>query len=98
MNREQKIAELKHQSEALQSQIGQVNARIKDLEQGSVVQKLIAYVDDDKCIGCGKCVSVCPVSAITIDNTIARIARDVCTGCGNCVSVCPQRAITLEAL
>jgi len=49
----------------------------------------------DKCTGCGKCVSSCPFSLISIEEDKAKIAVG-CTFCGACVEVCPFEAIELE--
>ena len=46
----------------------------------------------DQCIGCGSCLPVCPVSAITL-NGVASIDGLVCIGCGACPATCPTEAI-----
>jgi Fe-S-cluster-containing hydrogenase component 2 len=59
------------------------------------VRKLIE-VDDERCIDCGACVSLCPVAAITFDEDNSVIFNDKkCLGvtCGLCVDACPVRAI-----
>ena len=50
-------------------------------------------VDMEKCTGCGACVSVCPVSAISIENGKAVIS-DACIECGVCFAQCPVGAIS----
>lgn len=62
------------------------------------------YIPDislEKCIGCGKCVKVCPVLAIATeekedDKKKAFINTEICLGCGICVRNCPTKAITLK--
>jgi len=48
------------------------------------------------CLGFGDCVSVCPVSAICIENSLARIDRRKCIGCAVCIKACPTGVITIE--
>ena len=55
---------------------------------------MAAIVDMEKCIGCGKCVEVCPVEAIHMEDGKAQIS-DECIECGACVVECPSEAISL---
>lgn len=48
-----------------------------------------------KCIGCGKCVRVCPFDAIDMVEKKA-IINEKCTACGQCVEACPVKAIEKE--
>lgn len=47
-----------------------------------------------KCIGCTKCVPVCPFAAINMIDKKATM-NEACTLCGACVQVCPVNAITI---
>jgi len=49
---------------------------------------------DIRCIKCGKCVEVCPVEAIVIDQRGRRISRAKCNLCLACAEVCPTGAIS----
>ena len=54
-------------------------------------------VDKDTCIGCGACVSMCPVGAIQFDeNGKASINPEICIKCRTCEGVCPVSAITIK--
>ncbi len=46
------------------------------------------------CISCQKCVKVCPVEAIYMENNLAIIDPTKCINCGECAAVCPQHCIT----
>jgi len=55
-----------------------------------------AFVIADLCDGCGLCVQVCPVNAITLEEKKAKINPFICTGCGACIPVCPREAIDFK--
>ncbi|HOJ86034.1 MAG: FAD-binding protein [Elusimicrobiales bacterium] len=48
------------------------------------------------CIGCTKCVTVCPFGAISMVDKKAVIDLTKCTLCGACVSVCPVKSIVIS--
>ena len=56
-----------------------------------------AVYDTYKCVGCGKCVFICPYDAIEW-NPIGtpEINVEACVGCGACAIVCPHQAIELK--
>jgi NAD-dependent dihydropyrimidine dehydrogenase PreA subunit len=53
----------------------------------------MVWIDAQRCIGCGRCVEVCPVGAIALANDKAHIGRDLCTGCMACIDACPEGAV-----
>jgi heterodisulfide reductase subunit A len=58
------------------------------------LEPTIAYVDEEKCSGCGICVPLCPFQAIEMNERgRAKIDELLCMGCGVCASSCPSRAI-----
>ena len=54
-------------------------------------------VDKKKCIGCGTCVQLCPVNAISFDKDgLAQIDQNKCIKCGTCEASCPVSAIKIN--
>lgn len=52
-----------------------------------------ARVDDQQCLACGGCITVCPEDAIVMVGTHAMVQSRRCIGCGICVKTCPVGAI-----
>jgi len=57
------------------------------------VQKLFTAA---KCIGCGECCRVCPVSACSLTPDGVATDGDLCTLCGKCAEVCPTLATEMS--
>ncbi|NCA85581.1 MAG: 4Fe-4S dicluster domain-containing protein [Clostridia bacterium] len=51
---------------------------------------------DDLCIGCSKCMNICPTHAIRVRNGKARLMDNRCIDCGECYRICPVSAIIIE--
>lgn len=51
-------------------------------------------IDSQKCVGCGKCASLCPMKNLKIEHKLA-MAGNKCTMCYRCINDCPKQAITL---
>ena len=57
----------------------------------------VSHIDEDLCIGCGVCISICPYKAIAKDeNGLAKVNEVLCKGCGTCAASCPERAIMMH--
>lgn len=61
-----------------------------------MIRKIIK-IDEEKCNGCGICVSACHEGAIGMVNGKAKLMRDdYCDGLGDCLPGCPVNAISFE--
>ena len=54
------------------------------------------HVEQDRCVGCGMCTSICAHSAITVTDKKASIDHGKCLGCGRCIAICPCNAIDVD--
>ena len=61
------------------------------------MKRKIIIIDQEKCNGCGVCVSDCPEGALRIIDGKARLVGDLlCDGLGACMKSCPEDAISVE--
>jgi ferredoxin len=62
-----------------------------------VGKRNIVVIDEDKCNGCGLCISACAEGAIQLVDGKAKLVSDTyCDGLGACLGECPQDAITID--
>lgn len=60
------------------------------------VYHALARIDEKNCIGCTRCIRVCPTDAICGTNKLMHtVISDECTGCGLCQDACPVDCIEL---
>jgi Na+-translocating ferredoxin:NAD+ oxidoreductase subunit B len=65
-------------------------------ENGVEGAALVAVIDEERCIGCLKCLPPCPVDAIVGARKLMHtVIADLCTGCELCVAPCPVDCITM---
>jgi coenzyme F420-reducing hydrogenase delta subunit len=56
-----------------------------------------AVYDVQKCVGCDKCIFICPYNALEFEPfATPRLVEEKCVGCGACQLVCPQHAIQVR--
>lgn len=59
----------------------------------------IAYIVEQDCIGCAKCIAACPVDAILgAAKFMHTVITSECTGCELCIAPCPVDCIEMKAL
>lgn len=56
----------------------------------------LAVVFEEICIGCSRCIKVCPTDAILgAPKQIHSVLQEACTGCGGCLDRCPTEAVQM---
>jgi len=82
-----------------QAQAAAAKAAIPLVKGYVSVDPIVSHVDQDQCIGCGLCVSLCPFKAIEMikagKKRKARTIAASCKACGICSSHCPVFAISM---
>ncbi|MGY0217622.1 electron transport complex subunit RsxB [Endozoicomonadaceae bacterium StTr2] len=70
-----------------------------DDEHGEEKPPMVAYIREDECIGCTKCIQACPVDAILgAAKQMHTVIVSECTGCDLCVEPCPVDCIDMVPL
>jgi ferredoxin len=55
-------------------------------------------LDQNKCMGCGTCLLVCPHAVLSLSNGKVEIVnRDACMECGACARNCPSDALDVRS-
>jgi len=54
--------------------------------------------NEDRCIHCGACVTICPTYAFEVDSQTREIRfhDEKCVACGLCIKACPPRAMEVH--
>ncbi len=61
------------------------------------MKRPMVLIDEEKCDGCGDCITACAEGALKlVDGKAKIIADNLCDGIGVCLGECPQGAITVE--
>jgi electron transport complex protein RnfB len=58
---------------------------------------MVAWIDEERCIGCARCLAPCPVDAIVgASKFLHSVLIDRCTGCELCLPPCPVDCIDMR--
>jgi len=61
-----------------------------------MLKRKIITIHEEKCNGCGKCVTACHEGAIELVDGVAKLVSDIyCDGLGDCLPECPTGAIEM---
>ena len=66
-------------------------------ENGVESPPRVAWIDEERCIGCARCLAPCPVDAIVgAPKFLHTVLTDRCTGCELCLAPCPVDCIEMR--
>ena len=88
-------------SESIAQALAAASRAIIPMAKGQIQSEAItAHVDEEECIGCGLCISMCPYNAAEFvrthdDKWVSKINEILCKGCGACAVICPKMAIEM---
>ena len=76
-----------------------VKAKPLNPEYGQHKPKQVAFIIEQDCIGCVKCIAVCPVDAILgAAKMMHTVIAAECTGCELCIAPCPVDCIEMKSI
>ena len=91
--------------------LGYGDCEVKCPHGAIIMDKEVAYIDQNLCISCGKCISACPKNVIkqlpkdskvyvacnqNCTKVLLEDCLKACTSCGKCKKVCPHKAIIVK--
>lgn len=86
-----------HQTIAALATLLQCDTLTLNPENGVEQPVQVAFIIEDLCIGCTKCIQVCPVDAIIgASKRMHSVIAVECTGCELCIPACPVDCIELH--
>lgn len=76
-----------------------LKTKLLNPEYGVHKPKQVAFIIEEDCIGCVKCIAVCPVDAILgAAKLMHTVITAECTGCELCIAPCPVDCIEMKPL
>jgi len=68
-------------------------------DNGIEAAPAVAFIDEERCIGCTRCLPPCPVDAIVgAPRLMHTVVAELCTGCELCIAPCPVDCIRMVPL
>jgi heterodisulfide reductase subunit A len=83
------IPETVSQASAAAAKVGSLFSQTELIHEPTIVP-----VDDERCSGCGICITMCPYGARSLDRDrgVIVVNEILCEGCGSCAAACPSGA------
>lgn len=62
------------------------------------METIAGVVEANACSGCGMCVAICPVGAVSLHDHCRPVVSGACTACGMCAAVYPRVSLPCQAI
>ena len=68
---------------------------VVDPKEGLRILEEEISLDENECVDCGACISICPQEVFSFDEEFRlRVDAKRCVLCGRCIEICPHRALS----
>ncbi|HOT02694.1 MAG TPA: 4Fe-4S binding protein [Methanolinea sp.] len=72
-----------------------VKDKLADLGASVRILEEEISLDENECVDCGACISICPQEVFSFDEEFRlRVDAKRCVLCGRCIEICPHRALS----
>ena len=74
-----------------------VQRRLEELGVSVRVMENAIVRDEEECVDCGACISICPQEVFSFDEEWKlRVRSERCVLCGKCIQACPHGALSQQ--
>lgn len=73
------------------------NCAKAQLNDFGLMGQRVPSFQQDRCVGCGRCVTVCRAKALQMEGRTLLFDREQCVNCGKCIDACKPGAMTEKA-
>lgn len=79
------------------SNADQIRQRLEELGVSVHVMETGIALNEEECIDCGACISICPQEVFSFDEEWQlQVRSDRCVLCGKCIQACPHGALSQQ--
>lgn len=78
-------------ADLIRRRMEEMGISVRSLEKNAIVR------NEEECIDCGACISVCPQNVFSFDaDWRIQVRQGACVLCGKCIRACPHQALSQQ--